>query len=325
MRGDPPPPHPITSSASLRRFHWLILARPRFGWRCLRLFGTILRYYILPQYTAFRRARVALDMELDAAVPFDESWLACYLGFVRLWQGSLGWLHLRFGDRALPEMEGFVAGLESLFREASKVFALRDSTLAGRPGPRPRLDSLLIHAFDRNAFCFPSLHVMIVRYNHLRLATAVARLCGGESGREGGGEDRCPAELAFLEERALRIVESIVHVKQHSVSDIPAALFLLHSLGGKDGMPEANRESDARFLEALFPQPGHGAHGPRLRAFMRALYGRLHEAGSAGRGAHQALADFLGRYDEEVASLLRQAGTSGPADLPSAPGPRIPS
>jgi hypothetical protein len=253
-------------------------------------------------------------MELDAVVPFDESWLACYLGFVRLWQGSLGWLHLRFGDRALPEMEGFIEGLESLFLEAAKVFSLRDSTLAGRPGPRLRPYSLLIHAFDRNAYCFPSLHVMIVRYNHLRLAAAVARLCD-----EYGA---CSAELAFLQERALRIVESIIHVKQHSVSDIPAALFLLHALGGEAGMPKPDRESDLRFLESLFRQAGHGHHGPRLRAFMRALYDRLHEARDKGRGAHEALADFLGRYAVEVAALLRTADSPGGfPDGPSQPRP----
>jgi hypothetical protein len=78
----------------------------------------MMRSYIFPQFSAHRRVRVALDMELDATVPFDETWLECYMGFVRLWQGSLGWLHLRFGDRALPEMEGFITGLESLFLEA---------------------------------------------------------------------------------------------------------------------------------------------------------------------------------------------------------------
>jgi hypothetical protein len=313
--GVPETPPPLASGAALRRFHWLILAHPRFGRRCLRLFATTLRSYILPQFSAHRRVRVALDTELDAAVPFDASWLGCYLGFVRLWQGSLGWLHLRFGDRALPEMEGFLEGLESLFLEAAKVFALRDSTLAGRPGPRLKAGSLLIHAFDRNAYCFPSLHVMIVRYTHLRLTAAVARLCDGEGA--------CPAELAYLEERAMRIVESIIHVKQHSVSDIPAALFLLHSLGGKGGMPEADRESDIRFLDALFRQEGHGREGARLRGFMRGLYERLHAArlsqgsdgtaspGGVGRAAHEALADFLGKYEEEVAALMRALDATG--------------
>ena len=306
MPGVPPPRHPLTSGAAWRRLHWLVLTRPRFALRCLMLLGTVLRTYVLPQYTAHRRPRVPLDMELDAAVPFDPTWLGCYMGFVRLWQGSLGWLHLRFGDRALPEMEGFLAGLESLFLEAHKVFSARDSTLASRPGPRLSPDSLVIHLFDRNARCFPSLHVMIVRYTHLRMAAAVARLCD-----ERGA---CAAELAFLEERALRIVESIVHVKQHSLSDIPAALFLLHALGGSGEVPRGDREGDARFLARLFLQAEHGDRGGRMREFMRALYERLQAARAAGRSPHEALSGFLARYDEEVSALLKPA-SGGPGIL----------
>jgi hypothetical protein len=303
MPGSKPPAHPITSAASLAHLYWALLRHSRFCLAYLRLLGTILRTYLLPQFGARARARVALDMDLDHAVPFDDTWLECYLGFVRLWQGSLGWLYMRFGKRALPEMLAFVEGLETLFQEARKVFAVRDSTLASRPGPRPRFLSLLLHAADRNSFCFPSLHVMIVRYNALALAGAVARLAPDA--------DHSP-ELAFLEERALRIVESIVHVKQHSVSDIPAGLFLLQSLGGAGAVPAVGREGDLRFLEALFLQPGHGENGDRLRAFMARLYHRLHGACDSGRSPHDALVDFLGRYEAEVGDLL-----GGEASLPS--------
>lgn len=292
MPGSRPPAHPITSAANLWRLHWVLVRHPRVGRRYLRLILTIARTYFLPQFGARARARVALDMELDHAMPFDETWLECYLGFVRLWQGSLGWLHLRFGDRALPEMTAFLDGLESLFLEARKVFAVRDSTLASRPGPRLRPESLLIHLADRNSFCFPSLHVMIVRYNSLALAGAVARLAPG-TGHAG--------EIAFVEERALRIVESIVHVKQHSISDIPAGLFLLHALGGTGGVPVGDREGDVRFLEALFRE---GAHGERARGFMRRLYHRLHRVREEGKGPHAALLEFLERYETEVGELL---------------------
>lgn len=305
MPGTKPPAHPITSTASLRRLHWLLLRHPRFGARYLRLLLTITRTYFLPQFGAGSRARVRLDLELDHAVPFDATWLDCYLGFVRLWQGTLGWMHLRFGDRALPEMILFLDGLETLFLEARKVFAIRDSTLASRPGPRPRFMSLVIHMMDRNSFCFPSLHVMIVRYNALALAGAVARLApDADHG----------AELAFLEERALRIVESIVHVKQHSVSDIPAGLFLLHALGGKGAVPAGERADDLLFMEALFLQAEHGENGKRLRGFVRRLYVRLQSARDGGRGPHEALLDFLERYGEEVAAL--QGGEVSPP-----PGP----
>jgi hypothetical protein len=300
MAGSKPTPHSITSPASLLRLYWVLARRGGFRRRYLRMIGNIFRIYFLPQ---FRRkpghVKVALDVELDALVPFDPTWLPCYLGFVRLWTGSLGWLHRRFGDRALPEMEAFVIGLESLFLEAGKVFSARDSTLASRPGPRFNLDSLVIHLSDRNSFCFPSLHVMIVRYNAQRMSAALDRL-------KGPGED-FSAEKAFLEERSARIVESIIHVKQHSVSDIPAGLFLLHTLEAATGQPEAPSRDDARFLDGLFRSPGCEAYGDRLRAFMTGLYHRLHRAygGGSAKRAHEVLLDFLGNYEEEMRVLLR--------------------
>ncbi len=297
MPGLPPPPHPITSAASIWRLHWLLFRRPRFGFRYLRLLSVILRTYFLPQWGAAKRRRVMLDLELDHAIPYDQTWMDCYLGFVRLWQGSLGWMHRRFGDDALPEMMAFLDGMETLFLEARKVFARLDSTLGSRPGPLPAFESIALHAVDRNSFCFPSLHVMIVRFNSLRLAEAVRRLAGMEAGP--GGEHA--AELTFLERRAERITESILHVKQHSISDIPAALFLLYHLGGTGGIPMGDKAGDARFLDALF---AGDVHGQRSRAYMAALYARLHAATAAGTGAHDALVGFLEGYEAEIGKLL---------------------
>ena len=292
MPGIPPPPHPITSAASLWRLYWLIITRPRFGRRYLRLISTIIRTYFLPQFEARKRERVMLDLDLDYAIPFDPSWMRCYLGFVRMWQGTLGWMHRRFGDAALPEMFAFMEGMETLFLEARRVFARRDSTLGSRPGPLPVFESMVLHLADRNSFCFPSLHVMIVRFNAMRLAQAVSRLGGP-------GEDYS-GELAFLEGRASRITESILHVKQHSISDVPAGLFLLYHLGGLGGVPAGDKEADLRFLAGLFPDD---AHGPRSREFMGALYARLHAAAKPGAGAHDVLVDFLESYEEEIGKL----------------------
>lgn len=259
----------------------------------LRLLGNIVRTFFAPQFLGGRRRKaVPLDMELDAAIPFDPTWLPCYLGFVRLWMGSLGWVHRRFGDRALGEMERFLVDFESLFLQSHKVFSQCDSTVRTRPGPKARLDSLMIHAFDRNSFCFPSLHVMIVRFNAGRVAAILDRL-------KSPGEDFL-SEKVFLEERAIRIAESIVHVKQHSLSDIPAGLFFLQSLG-LGGTPE----EDLRFLERLFDQTGQGGRGHRIRSYLRALYHRLQEARSQGCDSHAVLVQFLRGYEGEIRALMK--------------------
>lgn len=316
MPGIKPTPHPITSAASLARLYRLLLTNSRFRRTYLRLVRSIYSIYFLPQFLRKRgHTRVSLDMELDGLVPFDPTWLPCYLGFVRLWMGSLGWLHLRFGDRALPEMEIFVSGLESLFREAGKVFSRLDSTVAGRPGPRLSMDSILIHLSDRNSFCFPSLHVMIVRFNARWMAAALDRL------KAPGGD--FSAETAFLEARSARIVESIIHVKQHSLSDIPAGLFLLHAIetaagAGNAAVQEALEagamaeslgdrilKDDLRFMESLFPGADHHEHGARMRRFMADLYRGLHRDKAHGRDVHGILLGFLGDYRNRVAELLR--------------------
>lgn len=326
MPGIKPPSHPITSAASLRRLYRLLFTDSRFRRIYLRLVRTIYAVYFLPQFLRKRgHVKVPLDMELDGLIPFDPTWLPCYLGFVRLWMGSLGWLHLRFGDRALPEMEAFAVGLESLFREAGRIFSRLDSTVSGRPGPRLNMDSLVIHLGDRNSFCFPSLHVMIVRFNARRMAAALDRLRAPD-------ED-FSAEMAFLEERSARIVESIIHVKQHSLSDIPAGLFLLHAIEASargantvvPAVPEVGEAGDAaeaveaakalddqilkddlRFMESLFQGAEHHAYGGRLRRFMADLYGRLHRDKAHGRDAHGTLLGFLGDYRNQVESLLRE-------------------
>jgi hypothetical protein len=307
MPGIKPPSHPITSAASLARLYWLLFSNARFRRIYLRLVRSIYAIYFLPQFLRKRgHVKIPLDMELDDLIPFDPTWLPCYLGFVRLWMGSLGWLHRRFGDRALPEMEAFAAGLETLFQEAGKIFSRLDSTVAGRPGPRLNMDSIVIHLSDRNSFCFPSLHVMIVRFNARRMAAALDRL-------QGPGED-FSAEKAFLEERSVRIVESIIHVKQHSLSDIPAGLFLLHAIEtsaraeGPEAVEDKVLKDDLRFMESLFPgaeHQAHGAHAARIRRFMAELYGRLHRDKADGRDAHGILLGFLGDYRNQVGNLLR--------------------
>ena len=280
MPGKKPPFHPITSAASVARLYWLLLSNARFRRVYLRLARSIYAIYFRPQFLRRRgHVKVPLDMELDDLIPFDPTWLPCYLGFVRLWMGSLGWLHRRFGDRALPEMEAFVAGLETLFHEAGRIFSRLDSTLAGRPGPRLTMDSLVIHLSDRNSFCFPSLHVMIVRFNARRMEAALDRL-------KGPGED-FSAEKAFLEARSARIVESIIHVKQHSLSDIPAGLFLLHAIETAAGLgapTEAVLRDDLRFMESLFLGTEHERHGARLRRFMIGLYRRFHRENRESTG-----------------------------------------
>lgn len=286
----PPPDHAITSTASLLRLARVLCTHPSLAGHFLRVLWTTWTRFFLPQYRPWRTGRPRqVAMELDGLFPYDASWYPCYMGFTRLWMGSLGWLHRRFGPRSVPDIAAFLAGLESLFLEAYKVYARCQSTMS-RSGARPAGTPLAIRLFDPNLHCFPSTHVMIVAYNAYRMSEILDRL-------KAPHEDYS-AESAFLLDQARRVVESIVHVKQHSLADIAPAFLLLHSLGF---CPD--REGVADFLDGLFPHlpPGQAA---MVRAFLKAAHDRLDQERAKGKPLVAVLVSFLDDYDREMEFLL---------------------
>src|SRR5687768_10122323 len=104
--------HPITSLSSQVRLVGLFLLRPGTGLLFLRVLATTWSRFSLPQYGPWRTGRVRkVAMALDAGFGFDPAWYPTYMGFTRLWIGSLGWLHRRYGRRAVPDIRAFLLGL----------------------------------------------------------------------------------------------------------------------------------------------------------------------------------------------------------------------
>jgi hypothetical protein len=291
--------HPILSAASRARLAYVLIRHPRVGLLFLRVLKTTWTRFFLPQYGPWRSASLRkVSMDLDGAFAFDAAWYPTYMGFTALWMGSLGWLHRRFGRRAVPDIHAFLQGLETLFVEAHKVYSRCQSTVsASRPdGRHPALPTrpagtpLAIRLFDPNLHCFPSTHVMIVGYNAWRLASVLERF--------GSREGEFEAEKAFLLDEARRVVESIVHVKQHSLGDIAPALTLLGALGyGPD------RKEALEFIDGLFPHLPR-ERGESVRAFLRSAYEVLEDRREAGEPAVSLLVAFLEEYDREVAALM---------------------
>lgn len=296
----PRPVHAILSTRSQLHLASVFLLRPRLGLLFLRILWTTWTRFFLPQYGPWRTGRTRkVTMELDALFRFDAAWYPCYMGFTRLWTGSLGWFHMRFGRRSVPDIHAFLTGLESLFLEAHKVYARCQSTVS-ETRARPAGTPLAIRLFDPNLHCFPSTHVMIVGYNAWRMASILDRF-------QRPGED-FSAEKDFLMDQARRVVESIIHVKQHSLGDIAPALMLLDDLGygpTRDGILE--------FLDGLFPHlPGD--QGLAVRTFLKGAYERLEDRREAGAKAVPLLLSYLENYDREVKDLLSSLGeVSGPS------------
>jgi len=302
--------HPITSLASLLSLAGLFVTRPGTGLLFLRVLATTWSRFFLPQYGPWRTGRVRkVAMDLDSGFLFDAAWYPTYMGFTRLWSGSLGWLHRRYGRRALPDIRAFLLGLESIFVEAHKVYSRCQSTVSGSP-IRPKGTPLAIRLFDPNLHCFPSTHVMIVGYNAWNLATILDRLKGPD--------DDHAAEKEFLLDEARRVVESIIHVKQHSLGDIAPALVLLDSMGFGP-----RRDGILGFLDGLFPHLPADRRDA-VRAFLKAAYRRLETRREAGALVIPLLVDFLEDYDREVALLVKECAQE-PRSASDIPGSQVDS
>ncbi len=227
------------------------LRHPSFLMAYMHLQVCILMKYVLPQFSpraAWRAVRLATPE--DASIPYETRAFRDYLAFWGYWNKPLGMAFATRRTAALPDMLCFTACVRKCFSAAHEVYRVQPSSMS-RPFPGIHLWALGVRLFDANAFCLPSLHVMLVCLTRMHRPRLL-------------GEDSEAEFAATLDEQALRITESVLLVKQHSLCDIPTALFYLTALG--EGL---GPKGDEAFLASLFrdwPQ------GETLRNFVLALY-----------------------------------------------------
>ncbi len=187
-----------------------------------KFLGTLLTKFFLPQYQSRIRIRkrkiVNVDHELDKLIPFSLEYLRTYMSFSQLWIKSIFFLYREFGNRALPLIEQYIKNIDQLYKNGFEVSDRCQSTTT-RPGSGRHIKLKLLHWADPHLHCVPSLHVMVVCFNHLRISSLIEELAGGTAGYE--------EELEYLENQAVQITNSILYMKQHSINCIPAGLFAL--------------------------------------------------------------------------------------------------
>lgn len=219
-----------------------LLAREIF-----RFIGRVIRDFFLPQFLRASglssRPVVSVDHPLDRTVPFHPESAAVYLGFIRFWIDPLVHIWRTEGRAALPQIASFVSDLSRFYRGAGEVYRSVSSTTV-RPSYLKSPRFVLIRLFDPHLNCVPSLHVIIACYSYRRIAQIL---------------DTFPSFpqrsliAAQMEDEAVRIVESVLRIKQHSVNCVAAGLFFL---GCCDGTFDA-REA-LRFCGRLFSSEGSG-------------------------------------------------------------------
>ena len=190
----------------------------------LMTISTIATTFFIPQFQSRlkikKRKIVNVDHELDELIPFSADYMKIYMGFIPLWIKSIYFIYLEFGNISLHLVAEYINNIGELYKSGFNVSKSCQSTTT-RPRSGRNIPLKMIHWADPHLHCVPSLHVMIVCFNHLRIESFIKELAEESADYE--------AELAYLKNQAVLITNSILFMKQHSINCIPAGLFALSS------------------------------------------------------------------------------------------------
>jgi hypothetical protein len=269
------------------RFLFFVLSNPRLIRPGLRIAGSAIRNFFMPQYqnTLFQtRPNVYVDHPLDRKIPYDPSTATIYIGFIRLWMNAVHWLGLRYGKAATQQLSAFLEGIAGLYDDAGSIY-WRYHTTTIRPSRSPNLTCAVIQVLDPHLNCIPSLHVTIVFGAWImarRLAAAMADL----------DNPRTAAWLDALYGHAQRITETTMLMKQHSVNCVGASLWYLMARYPA----EMGRERIDSIIEALFTMEGQSVQvKANARTIIRMV---VHQLDQSTAGADQDWQRVLLRFIE---------------------------
>ncbi|MGL4369036.1 MAG: hypothetical protein ACRCUT_05100 [Spirochaetota bacterium] len=227
-----------------------------------RFAGCVLRDFFIPQFSRIAgvssRPVVSVDHRLDRTIPFYRGGVKVYLSFIRFWVDPLVHVHRVEGRKTLPLISSFIADLSRFYKEAGCVYRSVNSTTV-RPVCLRNPRFVMIHLFDPHLNCVPSLHVIVSCYAYRKIAGILPLFPSFPDA------DMVKSEM---EDTALRIVESVLRIKQHSVNCVAAGLFFLTC--HYDSFTEAEA---MRFCSRLFSGKDSGCSDPAgVRSCIAAQY-----------------------------------------------------
>lgn len=277
-----------------------------------RFLSTVWREFFYPQYRlrwlANDRRIYSIGGEIDAKIPFRPEYYAKYLSFVSLWLKTLGFVRKKAGNRMMPKLLEFVAGMDRLYREAGAISRTYPTTTPRPPGMQ-NARMLVIKAFDPHYHCLPSLHIVIVVYTFLKYSEWVPELQGSNV--------EADVWKRYLRREMMQIAESVLYVKQHSVSCIAASLFFMavHCPATDEAFVEA-------FLEGLFEER-NDVPAQEIRHHIRCLYLEFWtRSRSEGKSCREILTAFIQGHGDAERPQDTWLVATGDASSPSRLTPR---
>lgn len=184
---------------------------------------------------------IYVDTEIDDKIPFSPSHASDYMGFVEYFIRPFSMLKKRLGyKKAIPYINLYLKLIQKIYSNAALIYRFCMTTTR-RPKYYKSKKFRAIHFFDPHLLCVPSIHVSIAAGLYAWFAqlykTGILP------------EDEAARRLKEAKDQAVRIVESVLFVKQHSVNCVPLALYMMTSTMNKSFFTP---KEACDFIDSLF-------------------------------------------------------------------------
>lgn len=237
----------------------------------------------------FKLVRIPIlnvETPLDKKIPFAPQHLNDYLGFVNFWIRPLAMLiKILRSKNAAPYLAEFFSLLKKSYKSAAQIYRFCMTTTR-RPLYKKRTYFVILRALDPHYMCVPSLHIAIVSLCYAFFRDVLQK--------ENFSAEQRELWTREIYEGAIKIAETVLYVKQHSVNCIPAALYMMTRI-----VPKIFSESDAqKFLSDMFvtrrdiPQDAR----EEIVNYMKNLFTRFHEEGKNSDQWNAPIKNWMKEY-----------------------------
>lgn len=227
-----------------------------------------------------------VETPLDNKVPFVPHYINDYLGFVNFWIRPLAMMIKILGTKkAAPYLVKYFSLLKKSYKYASQIYRF-SMTTTNRPLYKKRTSFVVMRMLDPHYLCVPSLHIAIVILCYAFFRDILQK------------EDfTCKQRELWtreIYEGAIKIAETVLYVKQHSVNCIPAALYMMTKI-----LPKNFSESDAqKFLDDMFATRGNIPESSReeIVNYMKDIFARFYEEGKNSAEWNLPIKNWMKEY-----------------------------
>ena len=164
---------------------------------------------------------IHVDSPLDEFIPFKPENIDIYLDFINFWLRPLSLLIALRRKTAAKRISDFLVLINRCYKEASDFYKFRMSTTK-RPEGLAHRKFFWIKLLDPHYLCVPSLHVSVV----VLTSTYFKRVFKEEQFSQ-AVQDFYNTEI-YAE--AMKIAETVLYIKQHSVNCVAAALYMMNCI-----------------------------------------------------------------------------------------------